>query len=123
VNRAAVAAALMLCTVPSGFAADTLVSETCRQGMCDRQYLKSMTKNADGTVTAAIRYTYYNNDNGPADPPSEDVAIVSCAPRAGFVRYKNGQTVSEPTPQPSHATCEPDGLWQAVCGRRTNPLC
>lgn len=118
---------LMGTAAVSSASAQQLVSDTCRMGKCDKEYLLSAKDNPDGTISVHTRMEFYTSPDAtqPVDPPGPPKSFkytISCAAPGGFIRFLNSyehqkETIPQPNPQSSQATYEPDMLWAKVCGR------
>jgi hypothetical protein len=97
-------------------------AEDCFMGECFKEYLVSVHKNRSGLITARTRVEFYCAPGFPdCDPnkqPESRVSDVLCKIPGGYIESvmpAGGQRVSEPDPDPPHATKSAKELWTSVC--------
>jgi hypothetical protein len=121
----------LICLTHAAFGAERQPSSagrlfvmTCFQQECFKSYLLSSAKRPDGEATASVKTVFYFNPGYkgmerqyPYDPKpnKRDTLNLLCKTPGGFVKYSNGQTVTDPDRNVSHATIDANHLWLAVC--------
>jgi len=102
-----------------------LAAEDCFMGECFREFIVSISRGKPGLVTARTRIEHYCGAPNPSECaaierdmralPGEASYKIQCGSPGGYVEWPDGRRVSEPDPDPPHATRAARQLWTAIC--------
>lgn len=108
-----------------------LAAEDCFMGECFREFIVSLRRERSGLVTARTRIERYCGASSPGECaaierdmralPDEAKYKIQCGNPDGYVEWPDGRRVSEPDPDPPHATRAARQLWTAVCSVAARP--